>query len=240
MIRFDCIQAQPRVEDLIDGYLPAGEAAALRAHLAACNDCAQQHRAREALRAALREMPVPAVRAEFADAALAAAVHAGGRGPAATAPPGKPSAARPPRRFAWRRRELWLGASLGAAAAAAGLVLVLWNAPAPEVLPDAPLSIRLALHEPRDIDIAIDAREAMPGATLTVALAGGIDLVGFGERRELQWEADLDAGTNVLTLPIVAYSMEEGLLTAHVAHGEQATVIRLQVHVEAPAPGAVR
>ncbi|MFU8896614.1 MAG: hypothetical protein ACNA8J_09520, partial [Gammaproteobacteria bacterium] len=150
------------------------------------------------------------------------------------------------RATSWRRPRLWVGATVSAAAAAA-LAVMLWGVPtqtrvAPDAVPDvaslggtdSQAPVRLALYEPRDIGLAIEAAQAMPGATLTISLQGGIDLVGFGERRELSWQTDLDAGTNMLSLPIIAHSLEEGTLTAHLEHGEQAQVISVRVRIDAP------
>ena len=251
MTQPDCTHVQARLEDLLDGYLSADAAGPVRAHLATCAACAQALRELEALQTALRELPAPALRAGFADAALAAATgragsHAGDPAGHHTAPVRTPRA---PRRRAtsWRRPRLWIGATVSAAAAAA-LAVMLWGVPtqtrvAPDAVPDvaslggtdSQTPVRLALYEPRDIGLAIEAAQAMPGATLTISLQGGIDLVGFGERRELSWQTDLDAGTNMLSLPIIAHSLEEGTLTAHVEHGEQAQVISVRVRIDAPA-----
>ena len=263
MTQPDCTYVQAQLEDLLDGYLSADAAGPVRAHLAACTACAQELRELRALQTALRELPAPAPRAGFADAALAAATgRAGSRAGDHTshqAPPVHTPAApravtaafpapRTPRRRAtsWRRPRVWVGATVSAAAAAA-LAVMLWGVPTqtpvtPDTVPDIAslggsdrqMPVRMALYEPRDIGVAIEAAQAMPGAMLTISLQGGIDLVGFGERRELSWQTDLDAGTNMLSLPIIAHSLEEGTLTAHVEHGAQAQVISVRVHIDTP------
>ena len=259
MTQLDCTHVQARLEDLLDGYLSADAAGPVRAHLAACTACAQELRELEALQTALRELPAPTPRAGFAAAALAAAtgrvgdhtdhqatpVHTPAAPRAVTAAFPAP---RTPRRRAtsWRRPRVWLGATVSAAAAAA-LAVMLWGVPThtpgtPDAVPevaslggtDPQIPVRLALYEPRDIGLAIEAAQAMQGAMLTISLQGGIDLVGFGERRELSWQTDLDAGTNMLSLPIIAHSLEEGTLTAHVEHGEQAQVISVRVYIDTP------
>jgi len=246
MTQLDCTQVRAGIEDLLDGYLAGERAAELREHIVACQSCSRAHAASQALRAELGRLPVPAMRPGFAAEAFAAAtrvprpVEAVHPAPAAHSPRER----RTPWRARWRRPELWIGAAVGAAAAAA-LVAVLWGVPqggsapghAPgRVAEPSPGELQLSLYETREVGIAIDAATAMPGATLTITVAGGIDLAGFGERREVQWEADLDAGTNLLSLPIIAHSLEQGRLTALVEHGERAQRIEFAVRVNSPAP----
>lgn len=227
----DCQHARRTLEDLLDGYLPAESARATEAHLVACAACAREREGLLALRAALRELPVPEMRPGFADEALAAAAARGG---AVMHLPQARERSPAHRWFAKPRRDTWFGAILGAAAAAA-LVVMLWGVPEHNPEPEAVAPFRIALFEPREIGVAIEATEAMPGATLTISLEGGIDLVGFGERRELSWQADLDPGTNMLSLPIIAHSLENGVLTARVDHGAGTKLISVRVEVEDPA-----
>lgn len=227
MTHSDCASVRQRLDDLLDGYLPPQEAAAAETHIADCGACASRRDAIVALRHALREMPVPEPRPGFADAALAAAIR-----------PVRPQHQAPARAtrpwfVGWRRLELWMGAAVGAAAAAA-LMLVLWGVPQRGPLPEDPASVHVTLYEIREIGVAIDTQTAMPGATLTVLVEGGIDLVGFGERREVQWQTDLDAGTNMLSLPIIAHSLEDGRLTALVAHDDRSRRIDVKVRVDSP------
>jgi anti-sigma factor RsiW len=231
MTRPDCQIAQQQLDDLLDGYLPSAAAQAVERHLARCGACEAARQATVALRSALKEMPVPELRAGFADAALAAAA----RRPGNVIPAVRPAAPRAlrGRGRAWRRVELWAGASIGAAAAAA-LMVMLWGIPerAGSPLEEEAAGVRVALYETREIGLAIDAETAMAGATLTILLEGGIDLVGFGERREVRWQTDLDAGTNLLSLPIIAHSLEDGRLTALVEHGEKTQRIDVRVRVD--------
>ena len=243
MTQLDCTQARAGIEDLLDGYLAGESAAELRKHIAACQVCAQTHAASQALRAELGRMPVPATRPGFVAEAFAAATRTTDSVQAVhSAPVAHSSHAAP--RARRRRPELWIGAAVGAAAAAT-LFAVLWGIPqggsapgyAPrQVAEPSPGDLQVGLYETREVGIAIDAATAMPGATLTITVAGGIDLAGFGERREVQWQTDLDAGTNLLSLPIIAHSLEQGRLTALVEHGERTQKIEFAVRVNDPAP----
>jgi hypothetical protein len=230
-----CTMTQERLDDLLDGYLTPAEASAAEAHVAACGTCATALRASRTMRAALRDMPTPRMRPGFADAALAAAARGHAPAPVSSRPTGR-ARGRGAWGRRWRRIEVWAGASIGAAAAAA-LMVVLWGGPQHGPAPDEPAGVRLALYEARDIGVAIDSETALAGATLTVFVDGGIDLVGFGERRQVQWQTDLDAGTNMLSLPIIAHSLEEGRLTALVEHGAKSRRIEVRVRIESEDAG---
>ncbi len=231
----DCKTARSKLDDLVHGALPQAEAHTIEQHISGCEACAAARAEAVSLAAALRAMPVPELRAGFAQAALAAAVAQDAGRKQATAP--APRAARrrnPLFGFApWRGFAPWLGVATGAIAAGI-LVVSLWGLPRDAAVPQGeeaqvPAQFTLALYEPREIAIAIDAEQPMPGARLTVRVEGGIELVGFGDTRELSWEADLDAGTNMLSLPVLAYSLEQGRLTALVEHGARTERIELAI-----------
>ena len=230
MNMLDCTTVRARVDDLAFGELPAPEAAVWRRHVNDCPDGAAAVAQAESLRLALRAMPVPEPRAGFAAQALANARHQNA-GLAA------PSARRAPRRerYSAPNTDGWSWWGGLAAAMAAGLVLaMLWGLPRGLTTPVDPAAtaapLRLALYETREIGIAIDADQPILGARLTVRVDGGIELVGFGDTRELSWETDLEQGTNMLALPVLAHSLEQGRLTALVEHqdGRQQIELTLQ------------
>lgn len=236
----DCNIVSEQLDDLLDGALPRPEAQALERHIAGCKACTAARTEIEALRAALRAMPVPEMRPGFAKAALATAVAQDAGRKQATVPAPR-AARRRTRRFgfmpwagilAWP----WLGAVAGAVAAGL-LIVALWGPTQNVVAPEgasAATEVTLALYEPRDITIAIDTDQALPGARLTVRIDGGIELVGFGDTRELSWEADLEEGTNTLSLPVLAHSLEQGRLTTLVEHGQRRQQIELAIRTDAP------
>jgi len=237
MADLNCTLVQRRLDDLLDGYVPADAAAGMEQHIAACDDCAGHRAAAERLRAALLQMPVPEMHPGFAAAALAAARQANAGPGAATGVVNNaaPQAAGRPRRPAPRpsrpRFGLWLGAIISAAAAVAVAAIML-GLPQPEAPAEAAADLRLTLYQPREIGLAIDAETAMPGAFLTVTVQGGIDLLGFDQQRELRWQTDLDAGMNMLSLPLIAHSLGQGRLTALVEHGDKTQRIEFKVQVD--------
>jgi anti-sigma factor RsiW len=57
MSRSPCGRMQERITLLLDGELPAAQAADVQRHLAACADCARAAQAQEAMRVACRALP---------------------------------------------------------------------------------------------------------------------------------------------------------------------------------------
>lgn len=165
----------------------------------------------EALIKALRGMPTPAPRPGFVDRALANAVRVAS------------NAAQPhPRqlhygrlRQAATRWETWFGAALGGAVAAA-LTLFLLKPVAPG--PSGERSITLALNETRDIDVLIESERDLADATIRIAVTGGVALDGFENEHEIDWRTDLERGSNLLSLPVVARSAGGGRLVAVIEH----------------------
>lgn len=66
--------------------------------------------------------------------------------------------------------------------------------------------------------MAIDAGREMRGATVSVFLAGGVELAGFGSRRQISWTTDLEQGVNQLQLPVVATDLNGGSLLVGLDH----------------------
>lgn len=152
----------------------------------------------EILRRALARMPAPEPRPGFVDRALAKATHR-----------------KPPRSRLTHlatRWETWIGAALGGAVATV-LTLVLLRPPEPN-----PTGITLALNETRDIDVLIDSERALDDATIRIVASGSVALDGFENEREIDWQAHLAQGSNMLSLPVVARSKGAGKLVAVIEH----------------------
>lgn len=183
----------------------------------------------ETLRQALRRMPVPEPRTDFVDRALARAVSA--------APDAQTHQTTRQTRTAGRLRhfatrwETWVGAALGGAAAAA-LTLILLR-PVDTAGPQ-PQKIALALNETRNVDVLIDSERALKGATIRIAASGSIALEGFDDEREIGWQADLERGSNLLSLPVVAHAAGKGRLVAIIEHEGRTRRVAIDLTVVDP------
>ncbi len=119
----------------------------------------------------------------------------------------------------------WHGMGIGAAVAASLTMafMISFNTPSPQA--DSTLAtpeFLIVMNEPRNVNIAIDAGRDLLGATISVFLAGGVELAGYGDKREISWTTDLEKGINQLQLPVVATDLHGGSLLVRLDHeGEQ-------------------
>jgi len=86
------------------------------------------------------------------------------------------------------------------------------------------------MEEARLMHVAIEADRPMQGATISILLSGDVQIDGFGDRRELSWTDDLDAGVNKLTLPLIAIGEDGGQMVVRLNHpdSEQLFVVQLR------------
>jgi len=69
---------------------------------------------------------------------------------------------------------------------------------------------------------------------VSLALPENVELVGYGDRRELSWQTDLREGGNLLQLPLIARGATKGELVAHLSHGGSGKAFRLKIEIENP------
>jgi hypothetical protein len=176
----------------------------------------------QTLREALRRMPTPEPRPGFVERTLARAV-AQQQAPQAVALPGRL------RRFA-TRWETWAGAALGGAVAAALMLVLLRTVDTT----DSRQPLALMLHEARNVDVLIDSDRELKGATIRVAASGSIVLDGFDDERQIDWQADLERGANLLSLPVVARAAGKGRLVAVIEHDGRTRQVAIDLSVVDP------
>jgi hypothetical protein len=180
------------------------------------------HDAFHTLRQALRRMPTPEPRVGFVERALARAV-AQERATEALLP------ARLSRFLS--RWETWAGAALGAAAAAAMTLILLRPVDSTD---GAQPKLALTLHETRNVDVLIDSERELKGATIRIAASGSIALDGFDDEQHIDWQADLERGSNLLSLPVVARTAGKGQLIAVIEHNGRTRRVAVQLTVIDP------
>lgn len=159
----------------------------------------------DTLRQALRRMPTPEASAGFVERALARAAAQ-----QRETPPSVPDRLR---NFV-SRWETWAGAALGAAAAATVAFILLRSVDSTSEQPQ----LALTLNETRNLDVLIDSDRELKGATIRVAATGSIALDGFDDERHIAWQANLQRGGNLLSLPVVARTAGKGHLVAVIEH----------------------
>ena len=171
----------------------------------------------EILRRALKRIPAPEPRPEFIERAFAKATGQ-------TWPPRSRLA------HLASRWETWIGALVGAAVAVIFMLMI--RSPMTGGEP----GITLALNEMRDIDVLIDSERALDDATIRIVATGAVVLDGFDNEREIDWQAHLAEGANVLSLPVVARSTGAGQLVAVIEHGGRKRQVTVHLTVRDRGP----
>ena len=164
--------------------------------------------------ALLKDYPMPTANAAYFDQALVRATHEGSR----------------------RQRNRWVMTGFGSAIAAG---LALWliggffftapNLPGADT-PGVP-GITMTLAEPQTVNFVFASNTPLVGATLTIMLPEGVELVGFPGQREISWQTSLTAGRNLLPLRLIALSPMGGEVMATLEHMDRARTFRVRVDV---------
>jgi hypothetical protein len=206
----NCETVANNLGKVVAGELSAIELAECKQHIARCADCRDALRGTEALHL-LRNRDTGEAPAGLFDA-ISAGVDAASGG----------------RRGS---RGFWLGAGFGGAIAASLLAVALtlgWLAP-----PTAPVAglaeFTVSATEPRNVDLAIETDRPLQGATISIVLAGNIELDGYSAQRELSWTADLEAGVNRLSLPVRAMDASGGQMMVRLEHPDSRQAFVIQV-----------
>lgn len=181
----------------------AQNSGALLIHLRQCGDCREHAEDLRVVRL-LRTMPAPEPEEGFEQRVLAGVL--------------------PERRGESRSRvrgwQLATAASLLLAVLAS---LPRWQqpmSPAPRTVAALPVSVSL------------DTPRTLQGATIRVSLPSNLVLEGYGDTRELQWQADLNAGSNRLTLPVrLREPAETAEVLIRIEHGGAHREFRVPVQV---------
>lgn len=209
----NCEQTSGSITALVSGALPAAQAAGCRRHIAGCPECAEALAGAEALAVVKVRGSEPAPPALFAEilAGLDQARERRGGG------------------------RFWLGAAFGGAVAASLLAAALtlgWIGTPAGTSSDV-AEFQVVLGEPRDMALAIETDRPLQGARISIILDGGVELEGYGERREITWTSDVKAGVNRLSLPVVAVDRDGGRVVVRLSHpqSEQLFVVRLKTRV---------
>ncbi len=204
----ECRDFALQLDDLLDGRLHALGRNSAQEHLERCPDCRQLHEHAVAVLETVRKLAPPALQPGFIDQALSRATR-----PAV-------GAARPK----WRPV---LGMAL-AASLVLGVALGVFLATRSEPVQ----AVALTVDRPETVRLMFNSAKPLKAATLSLALPENVELVGYGNRRELSWQTDLREGGNLMQLPLVARGVAKQELVASLSHGGNSKTFRLKIDVD--------
>jgi hypothetical protein len=196
-----------QLDDLLDGGLDAPQRKSAQEHLGSCPDCRRRHEHAVAVREAVRKLSPPALHPGFTDQALSRATR-----PAAGTRP------------MWRPV---LGMAL-AASLVLGVALGVFFTTQPEPVH----AVMLTIDQPETVRLMFNSAKPLKAATLSLALPENVELVGYGDRRDLSWQTDLREGGNLMQLPLIVRGATKQELVASLSHEGSTKTFRLRIDVE--------
>jgi hypothetical protein len=197
------------VDDYLGGYLDGDARQALEDHLELCTSCQERFAQDRALRQRLQAQLVGQPKAGFADRVLERAVEQNQN----------------------KTRHHW---SFIGGAIAASLVIAITSFVLPLARQQGPEleSQTLALHQVTRVALALDSREELMGATITLRLPDNVELKGFPGQRMISWKTNIDRGTNLLALPVKGIIAKNGLLVARLEYGNKSKEYKVELTVQ--------
>lgn len=210
-----CNEAQNILDEYLDEDLSTRPRRALETHVTRCHVCQRELTERQELRAILATLPVAEPGEDFFDRALANAAQVRTR-------------RRSDGANRWSRtRSLALAATVaGVFAAAVALQQPSIENPFTQV-PET----TIAMHEVTPVNLVFWAESELQDARLSIQLPQGIELAGYESRSALTWKTDLEAGRNLLRLPLVGHVAAADEVTATLEHPQGTKKFRLKIKV---------
>ncbi|MFQ5487684.1 MAG: anti-sigma factor family protein [Gammaproteobacteria bacterium] len=220
----NCLDIQTKLDDFLDESVSDAERQTLESHLKDCAQCRAALEKAQALRGALRALPVEGPAESFYERALHHAME-----------------------HDRRRPHFFVGGAIAAGFALMLVGVLLFKQPAMESgrSPQDIPGLTISINEARDVKLVFNSSQALAQAAFTVMLPPGVELRGYPDQREITWEGSLQQGKNLLVLPLIARNTGGGELTAYVSHGDKRKTVRLRMKINqhqglaSPSPGNV-
>jgi len=203
-----CTDVQKYLDDYLDDAMSLGEQKAVESHIEQCASCQQALRAQDAIRQALRTLPVDEASPDFEDRVFAEV------------------------RSHYGRRNKRHSSSRFVAGFATAMVagLALWFTSTvfiPQIEQPSPQTVTVAMNQTRTVKLMFDAATDLASVTLKVELPDNIELEGYAGQKQLVWQTNLNKGQNILALPVMAIGNGQGELVAQLSYGDKTQRFRI-------------
>ena len=205
-----CEHVQEQLDNYLDNYLDNQlaplEEEAITVHLSECVSCREEYLQMHIMLQRSKEIPTPKMPADFTERAL--------------------KAARPATDY--RMIRTGLGAALAA-------TFILWFG---FILQDTPQpgqaklqTVVLSIEQPKTIQLAFNAQNAVQNVSFELVLPEGINLQNRPGQSQFHWNGRLKQGRNVLKLPLVASKNSSGKLVARIEQNGEFREFHVPMHV---------
>lgn len=207
-----CENLQRQLDDYLTGNLSDPAASAVTMHLQHCDACRRRYLQMQKLLHALHTLPVAPPRAGYARRVLAFLPHKQDR----------PAPAR--QRISWYTTGF---ASALLLMLAVGFVFTRTNSLTGHSL--STLTLDVSPSHIQKVSLVFHSPEQITRATLRIELPAGVDINGYAQQRILQWQTNLQRGSNRLVLPLRITGDAGGMLTARLSHDGHSRIFKLRI-----------
>lgn len=199
--KMNCSMLQGQLHDFLDATLSSAQQSEVQTHLDQCADCRLRLAREQLLRTHLQAWPTAGAERAWQQtlqhiAQQSTRASSGG----------------------WKHSIL--GGAIAASLALGISIGLLWPV-AQQSSPVAPLVSTLngETLQQQTVRLMFASGRDLQGVELTLELPEGVEIANYPSQRSLSWHVDIQAGQNVLTLPLNIKGVELRELVAHLKHG---------------------
>ena len=213
----NCDQAKALINAYIDKSLSADDVVAFESHCADCDDCKRELDALSRQKQLLASLPAVELDTELRKRLFDTAVKQVDADPVEAKTTSMPSVVY---RFA-------AAAMISAIALFAAMPYI--STPEGE-----DKYMVLVSDQVQTITVAIESEQAIDMVKMHVELSDNLELKGFGSKRQVNWDAGLKKGVNVISLPIIGIAQGEGDITTRVQINGNEKVMHIKTQYRQP------
>lgn len=213
----NCDEVKFRINEYVDNSLAADDCAAVKAHCEDCVDCSRDIDALLRQKQILAKLPAIELDSAVKKRLIDTAVLSGEAASKSRKSAGTPSVVY---RFA-------AAAMISAIALFATMTFI----STPESKGDYMVIVS---DQVQTITVAIESEQAIDMVKMHVELSDNLELKGFGSKRQVNWDAGLKKGVNVISLPIIGIAQGEGDITTRVQINGNEKVMRIKTQFRQP------
>ncbi len=205
----NCKQTRSQLDDYLDGTLSQDEVKKIHDHALNCPSCHQRLGEHKKYMQSMRAMPVPEMSPGFTQRALRRAVE----------------------QKQHQRQGFTRGFGSALVAGLAMWAVVAVFMPANEPMQGALANVSLDLYQESTVNLVFYSPKAVANARLSISVPENIEVIGFGEQREISWQTSLQQGKNILPLPLRAKDVSSAELMASIESGDNKKMFRVNINV---------
>jgi len=213
----NCDEAKALINAYIDQSLSADDVAALESHRTDCDECKRELDALLQQKQLLASLPAVDLDTEVKQRLFDTAIKQAGAVPVEAKTSSMPSVVY---RFA-------AAAMISAIALFAAMPYI----STPEGEDEYMVMVS---DQVQTITVAIESEQAIDMVKMHVELSDNLELQGFGSKRQVNWDAGLKKGVNVISLPIVGIAQGEGDITTRVQINGNEKVMHIKTQYRQP------